>query len=75
MSAGSQALRASASLRMGILNSARRASKCATIPSACTPASVRLELWTRGRLGKSFASAASTFSCTPVPIFCACQPS
>ena len=75
MSSGSQAFSASASLRAAIRHSARGTSKCATMPSAWTPVSVRLELCTRGRLGNSFASAASTFSCTPVPIFCTCQPS
>ena len=62
-------------LRGAIRHSGRGISKCATMPSACTPVSVRLELCTRGRLGKSFASASSIFSCTPVPVFCTCQPS
>src|SRR5438445_12362774 len=75
MSSGSQALRARASLRADILLSAAGTSKCATIPSACTPVSVRLELCKRGRLGNNLASADSTFSCTPVPIFCTCHPS
>ena len=39
-----------------------------------TPVSVRLELWMRGWPGTNLASAVSTFSCTPVPVFCTCQP-
>ena len=44
------------------------------MPSAWTPVSVRLELWMRFTLGNILPNAASIFSCTPVPIFCTCQP-
>jgi hypothetical protein len=54
MSSGSQALSASASRADIHLEFARGISKCATMPSACTPVSVRLELCSRGALGNIF---------------------
>jgi hypothetical protein len=62
ISSGRCAVSARGSLAIGIRNAVRGISTCATIPSACTPVSVRLELCRRGWLGKSFASASSTFS-------------
>src|SRR5437016_4047760 len=44
------------------------------MPSACTPVSVRLELWSRGAEANSLLRASSIFCCTPTPVFCTCQP-